>query len=346
MPRPSDPGERLNRLWEVLTGAQSMLIVMQDSPDPDAIAAAAALRELAHTHDGIRCTLGSAGAASRAENVALLRYLELRTRPLSEVDPDRFDRLAMVDAQPGGNVNLPADLRFDIVIDHHPIRRETRAARLTDVRKHYGATSSILYEYLAAAEVEINTQLATALLYGIRTDTQDLGRETTRADIDAYLALAPKANVRSLARIMTPPLPRSYFAELRQALDRATLYDDRLVTVLEDLESPDMIAETADLLLRAEGVRYVMCLGWVSGDLHLSFRLAAADPGGAELAWQVVEGLGHGGGHQTLAGAQVPVDDETKDDPQKRQALVDEIIERFLKATGAPSDSPEPLCKR
>ena len=150
------PVDRLERVSNILDGARSILIIVQNTPDPDAIAAAAALREIANERHEIACSIGHSGAVWRAENLALLRYLGLNTRPLGDLDLDRFDRLGMVDAQPGaGNVNFDPAVRLDVVIDHHPIRRETRSAKFTDVRRRYGATSTIMYEYLKAAGLEI-----------------------------------------------------------------------------------------------------------------------------------------------------------------------------------------------
>ena len=134
MGRQASPKERLKRLSAVLEGARSMLIIVQNTPDPDAIAAAAALRELANERHEIACSIGHSGAVWRAENLALLRYLGLKTRDLGDLDLERFDRLCMVDAQPGaGNVTVDSAIRLDVVIDHHPSRRETRSARVTDV---------------------------------------------------------------------------------------------------------------------------------------------------------------------------------------------------------------------
>ena len=38
----------------------------------------------------------------------------------------------------------------------------------TDIRSGYGATSTILTEYLEACEADVSQRLATALLYGIK----------------------------------------------------------------------------------------------------------------------------------------------------------------------------------
>lgn len=346
MPRRITPVTRLARLWSVLDGAKTMLIIVQNNPDPDAIAAAAALREIANEIHGIACSVAHTGAVGRAENVALLDYLRLNTRELGTLDLERFDRLGMVDAQPGaGNVNFDPSVRLDVVIDHHPIRRLTRTARFTDIRSRYGATSSMMYEYLTAAQIEIPTRLATAMVYGIRSDTQDLGRESTKADVDAYLNLYPLANARVLGRIVQAPLPYRYFTQLRIALDRAMLYDDRIVSYLGEIDSPEMVAEIADLLLRAEEVRWAMCIGLVDGWIHLSLRTTDRDRNAGRIARNLGGRRGYGGGHQALAAAQIPLpaSDGTK---KKTDALIRGLTKRFLKATGDAGVRGTRLCRR
>jgi nanoRNase/pAp phosphatase (c-di-AMP/oligoRNAs hydrolase) len=337
------PAKRLGRLSSVLDGARSMLIIVQNTPDPDAIAAAAALRELAKNLHEITCSIGHSGGVWRAENVALLRYLSLNTRPLSDLDLDRFDRLAMVDAQPGaGNVSFDASVRLDVVIDHHPIRRETRSARFTDIRSRYGATSTILYEYLKAANIEVPTPIATAMVYGIRSDTQDLGRESTKADVDAFLDLYPHANARAIGRIVQASLPRSYFSKLRTALEEAKVYGNRIVSFLGRLESPEMIAEAADLLLRAEEVRWTMTLGVIDGWLHVSLRTIDRERHAGRIARNLAGKRGFGGGHQALAAAQIPLNGSNGE--RQIRKMVRDLTKRFLRATGNRNRTPEKLC--
>jgi len=343
MARSNTPKTRLARLSAVLEGAKTMLIVVQNNPDPDALAAAAALREIANQMHGIACSVTHSGAVGRAENKALLDYLRLNTRDFESIDLERFDRIGMVDAQPGaGNVKFDPSVRLDVVIDHHPIRRETRSARFTDVRRRYGATCSMLYEYLTAAGIEISTRLATAMIYGIRSDTQDLGRESTKCDLDAYLALYPLANPRVLGRVLSAPLPHSYFSKLREALDSATVYGNRIVSDLGDLDSPEMVAEAADLLLRAENVCWTMCVGVIDGWFHLSLRTSERDGNAGRIARNLGGRRGFGGGHGTLAAAQIPIPNgRSKRDVRK---MVNGLTKRFLKATGGIGEKGSPLC--
>lgn len=343
MARDMTPAKRLERLSSVLDGARSMLIIVQNTPDPDAIAAAAALRELANERHEIACSIGHSGGIWRAENQALLRYLALNTRPLSDLELSRFDRLSMVDAQPGaGNVSFDASVRLDVVIDHHPIRKETRSARFTDIRSRYGATSTILYEYLKAAEIEIPTPIATAMVYGIRSDTQDLGRESTRADVEAFLDLYPRANARAIGRIVQAPLPRSYFSKLRAALDEARVYDNRIVSFLGQMESPEMIAEAADLLLRAEEVRWTMTIGVVGKWLHVSLRTIDRERHAGRIARNLAGRRGFGGGHQALAAAQIPLNGNNGE--RQIRKMVGDLTKRFLRATGNRNAKGKKLC--
>jgi nanoRNase/pAp phosphatase (c-di-AMP/oligoRNAs hydrolase) len=323
---------RLAKLKELLKGKTRLLIVMQDNPDPDSIAAAAALRKLANILNDIQCTITHGGSVGRAENRALVRYLGLNMRPYKEVELERFDCVAIVDAQPAsGNVCLPADVVPDIVIDHHPLRAASRAARLIDIRSKYGATSAILLEYLIHAGIEPDVPLATALFYGIRSDTQDLGRQATRADIEAVAFLFPIANKRMLSEIERGEVPRAYFQMLDEALRNARIYEHAIITGLGQIDNPDMIAEVADLLLREEETYWTMCHG-ISGDkLLISVRTSKEDARADKVIRRVVTRKGTGGGHQTYAGGQILLKNGTKAECEALERLVHK---RFLIAIG------------
>jgi len=324
--------EPLTRLKRVLKGRGTLLIVLQDNPDPDAVGAAVALRELANRLGGLQCSIAHGGTIGRAENRALVRYLGLNLRPLEELDVSRFDLIAMVDTQPGtGNNSLPGAVQPDIVVDHHRLRRRTRAVTFTDVRARIGATSTILWEYLRQAEIRPAVPLATALLYGIRSDTQDLGRDTTSADIEALEQLYPLANKRMLSRIQLGQVPTAYFQMLADALAAAVVYGRCVVTVLGDVDNPDMIGEVADLLLRHEEVDWTLCWGYHDGAARVSLR--TEDPAGRadEVMRRLVARLGTGGGHAAMAGGQVPLGEGTR---ERRGKIEQTLRKRFLGALG------------
>ena len=122
--------------------------------------------------------------------------------------PD-WAQVALVDTQPrSGNNSFPRGARPLAVIDHHPALKST-AAGWVDIRPGYGATATILAEYLQLSGLAVPPWLATALAYGISSETRDLGRGAGERDLEAYLRLYPKVRKRILARIEHPRLPRS-----------------------------------------------------------------------------------------------------------------------------------------
>jgi len=335
---------KLEHLKAILGGKRALLAVTQNYPDPDAVAAAAALRELAHHLAGIPTTIASGGMVGRAENRALVKYLDLPVYRLREIDFSRFDCIALVDTQPKtGNNSLPPEANPDIVIDHHPIRRATRSAPFTDIRSRYGATSTILYEYLHEEGVEIGIPLATALVYGIRSDTQDLGREAHKQDIDAILALYPVANKRMLGEIQSGNTPRSYFRMLEAALRNAKVYRDCVIASVEEIDIPDIVGEIADLMLRDEQSYWALAYGYHENYVLLSLRTAdrAADAG--KVMRRIVRGMGAGGGHKTMAGGQIPLENGQ---PGKRKKIEDTIRDRMLRALRIQDREGEKLVKR
>lgn len=299
---------RLRRLSEHFEHCHSLLIVLQYFPDPDAIASAMALKLLAHRAGVAGISVACGSAPGRVENLALLRYLKLNLLRLDHLNAKPFERIAMVDAQPGaGNAGLPPDRIADIVIDHHPIRHETRQVPYHDIRSRYGATSTMLWEYLEAAGIRPPMRVATALAYGIRSDTSDFGRDSSDADIQALSRLYPLANLRQLGRIVHAPLSHSYFHVMVKGLCQARQYGRCTITSLGIIQHPDSLGEVADLLLREQGIRWTMCHGIWHNQLLISIRTDDEQAHAGRLLRRAVNRLGHAGGHAAMAGAQIPL---------------------------------------
>jgi nanoRNase/pAp phosphatase (c-di-AMP/oligoRNAs hydrolase) len=320
------------RLVELLRDKRSLLIVMQDNPDPDSIAAAAALRRIANTLTDVQCSIAYGGVIGRSENRAVAGYLGLNFRGIEEIDLEKYDVVALVDTQPrAGNNSLPEGRPPDIVLDHHPLRAETRGVAFSDVRKRYGAVSTILVEYLGELGISPEPPLATALLYAIRSDTQDLGTQAVQADIDAAEALYPLANTRMLSAIQRGRVPRSYYRALAKALENARVYGKCIIADLGDVDNPDMMGEMADLFLRHEGVEWVLSHGVHEGKLLLSMRTSQSRKRAGEVMKRIVSRLGTGGGHATAAGGQVPLKKGTRAEREDRHRT---FRDRFLREIG------------
>ena len=322
--------EALDTLLKTVRGAESALIVTHDYPDPDAIGSAVALAFLLNRRLGLKTTLAHGGIIGRAENKAMVRLLSIEMSPLYEVDPEQYDVVALVDAQPGaGNLVLPAGLAPTVVIDHHSeATSNLDGVPFVDIRPGYGATSTVPPGYLRAAGLVPDGRTPTALFYGIKSDTMGLARAATDADVDAYLYLLPLADTKILAQIETAQVPLDYFRAFERALEHTYIYDDVVVCNLGPMDWPDLAAEMADFLLRWEGAYWVFCTGLYDEEIVVSVRTNEIEANAGRVVQDVVDGLGTGGGHGLMAGGRVPLDDKSP------RGLARQLRDRFLEHLG------------
>jgi nanoRNase/pAp phosphatase (c-di-AMP/oligoRNAs hydrolase) len=351
MSRQNQTKDNLKKLKSLWARGETLLIVMQNNPDPDAIAAACALRELANRTAGLNCQFAYGGAIGRAENRELVHYLGFSFHLFSEIKHQKSDLIALVDTQPAaGNNPLPQGIQPDIILDHHPAIEASRGVAFADIRENYGSTSTILWEYLCQAKITPDMPLATALLYGIRSDTQDLGRESTQADIDAIESLYPLANKRMLGQIQRGRVPSDYYQMLSTALSNTRIYSHAMICGIGNIANPDMIGEVADLLLRHEEVDWVMCYGLCNdpasscaGQMLISFRTQDSSINAGDVARKVVYKLGTGGGHERMAGGQITLLTGQRNRNYSRiEAL---IRRRFLNALRIKTRKAAPLVR-
>lgn len=302
---------------------------MHDNPDPDCLASACGLRLLLEKCGGVKSTIAYGGLIGRASNKALIRELGLPIRHVDQIDFAKYPRIATVDTQPrGGNNSLPHDRQADAVVDHHAMRKATRSVPFTDIRTQYGATCTMLVEYLTQAEIEIPPALATLMFFAIRTETQELGREASKADVEAYMELFPLADLELISGIERARIPLDYFAVWHRGIQNGKLFGKVAVSALGAIENPDMVPEIADLLLRLEGVDWTLVCGYHNGNVLFSLRTNDPDVNAGAISQRVVGRKGTAGGHDTMAGGRIPVHLPGADP----DALQEEMIQRLLRA--------------
>jgi nanoRNase/pAp phosphatase (c-di-AMP/oligoRNAs hydrolase) len=334
--------ERLDRLIQYAKSHDRALILTHDNPDPDSIAAGVALAFLLEKLAGVEASVAYGGIVGRAENRALLKVLKLPVVPVSRVVFDDFDLICMVDTQPEqGNHSLPARHFPDVVIDHHPERPDSHLAPIADVGGPIGATSTLLAEYFRASGLKMPGEVATALFYGIKADTRDLGRQTTKQDVDAYLWLFPLVDKDALAEIEHPKLPAEYFVLYHTAIERAQVFEDAVVCDLGDIYAPDMVAEVAERFSHLAGMRWSLGFGEYEDAIYFSLRTVDRRTNAGKLIREVIEAKGgSAGGHGTMAGARLAVKGLSG---AARRRLRDEVVRAFLDAFGIRARKPRKL---
>src|SRR3954469_15085974 len=273
--------------------AESVAILLQDDPDPDAIGSGLALRQVMGRNRQTAPLL-SFGRVTRPENVAMVKLLEIDIEKINEERLKEFEHIAVVDLQPPHLSHPPHQV--DLVIDHHPEQFNYKS-HIKDIRPRYGATASILLEYLVCTNSNIGTRIAPALLYGIKTDTFMLTREVNEWDVEAFSRLYPFANQNLLRRIERPELPSAALDALGCALTNRRIIDKVAFVHLGRVERDDLIPQIADFSLSFEGIEW----GFVTGVFDSNYIISVRNVGYVRAAGRVLRGafgdIGSSGGH-------------------------------------------------
>lgn len=322
---------RSERLLATLEPFERVVIVSHVNPDPDSLASMLGLQALIeHAQPGKPVVLTVDGMIARAENRAMVELLPIPVVPVEQapvVDPGTA--LVMVDSQPYTGRRASEAARPHVVIDHHETGGDLSGVLFRDIRDHVGATSTMVTGYLLEQHTPLSRTVATALLYGIESETTGYPREAGPLDDGALVWLFPRADKDVLARIRNPKLPQSHFATFQHALTNAFIYQEVIVTWCGTVTQPDIIAEVAEFFIRFEEVRWALAVGRFEGLLKLSLRASQLGEHSGEVLRDVVDSIGTAGGHDRRAGGAIPLPDTR---PETIDALLRTVRGRLLAA--------------
>ena len=319
--------ERLNRLYAGFQGDDRVLIVI--TADPDAIASAMALKRLLWRRVS-SVTIARTNIVKRPDNLALIRFLKLPMVHMSEVNFKDYTVLAMVDSQPHHLESL-SSIPFDVVIDHHPLGKFT--ARIQDIRPEYGATSTIMIEYLRAAKIKPSRSLATALFYGIKTDTNNFARQGLIEDVRAFRFLFPHINQNMINKIENSEITRGDLKYYHRALERVKIRKDLAFLFMGRVDSPDILVMMADFFMKIHDINTSIAAGFFKDQLVVIFRVAGHRKNAGKLAFAAFGQLGSAGGHKAMARAEVPLA-RLDSKLMENEGLLEKFIMRRIKAHG------------
>jgi nanoRNase/pAp phosphatase (c-di-AMP/oligoRNAs hydrolase) len=324
----------LDRLRSI-AGTGPVLILTHDNPDPDALASGKALATLFREAWGISGRLVYSGLVARAENQAVLKRLTPEWEH-SDVLPDfkEYTAIAQVDTQPGaGNNRLNTVHPKHIVIDHHyPVRETLDTVTYSDIRTEMGSTVTMLSQYLEVAGIEPDPILATAMFYGIKTDTRSLSRGASPADEVTFLELLHTLDQQELSRVELAGLSREYFRSFSRGLQATRVFGQVIVARLGLITQPDFTAEMADILIRLQDTHAALCLGQHRDTLHISLRTEPTSQHAGKIIQQLITSPGKAGGHGTMAGGQIPLQGKNA------EPLLAGIEHRFLTVMGETNE--------
>jgi nanoRNase/pAp phosphatase (c-di-AMP/oligoRNAs hydrolase) len=327
--------KKLKELDKVLNNCKTLIIYIHDFPDPDAVASAMILSCLVLKRYNIRSKIVYGGFITRAENISMIQQLHIKMTPINTLQLSKYKHFALVDTQPGfGNNSFSSNKKPLIVIDHHEYNEKYRADFI-DIRPEYGATTTILMEYIKAADLDITSRIATAAVQAIRSETQELSRDATESDIKLYLEIYSKANQKKLARISHPKFPKAYFSILHTALEKGKIFRHIVHVHLGKIVTPEFVSLIADIMLQHERVSWTLVTGRYKNNLFISLRCTRKKANAGKMLKNIIGKMGNAGGHDMIAGGKINVDNDHEEDWQKFENIV---IDRFVRKIGIKKD--------
>lgn len=335
--RHDDFAEKIEDFRNHILPASTVLVLTHDYPDPDCLASAFGISHLLSFWGVKSSVISFGGFVGRAENRAMIRFLNIRTVPFVLTEINDFERIILVDSFPGkGNVSLPASTQVHAVVDHHPNDPIPGTTFFHDIRKDYGATSTIITKYLLEAHCPISPKLATALFYGIKTDTGDMRREVSTDDLECYKYLFDIMDHRLLSRIENPDRDVEFFKILHRAAESAITFETVGYTHLGVVTTPDYIAEMADLFHSLEKLEWMICSGLFKNQIFYSIRSKNSDYAGVNAERLAAALGGSGGGHARVAAGRIPIE---QDSANKVLEKFEYTVKEVFGITGIPEEN-------
>jgi nanoRNase/pAp phosphatase (c-di-AMP/oligoRNAs hydrolase) len=241
----------------------------------------------------------------RFDNRTMARLLKIPLVKLNKIDSQDFSKILLVDGQPHHHASL-AKFTYDAVIDHHPVVMPVQAP-FVDIRPEYGATATIMTEYLRAAKIRPSKSLATALVYAIRADTRNFEAGALDADVKAFHFLFPYANMHLLSRIETAEMGLEELPYFQQALENRRTRKGKVFSCLGRVRSQDTLVLVADFFMKCHEVTWSVVFGIYRKNLVIVIRNDGLRKNAGSLAAKAFGAFGNAGGHRAMARAEIPL---------------------------------------
>ncbi|MBP3297381.1 MAG: DHH family phosphoesterase [Lachnospiraceae bacterium] len=283
-----------------LINYRDIVVQCHDNPDADALASGYALVWYLKKQDiDARFVYGGKEAVQKSNLLKMIDDLQITVEHITELPEPEL--LVTVDCQYGESNVTKFDANKVIVIDHHRVSGELPDP--SDVRSNYGSCSTVLYELLTAEGLDINEnkRLATALYYGLMTDTDNFLSICHPADRD--LRDVADYNKTVIAGFRGANMSKEELAIAGKAMQKAVYNDAYRYGVIEaDPCDSNILGLISDLLLEVDGVDTCVVFDMLKDGVKFSVRSETKSTKASELAKYIAGDMGGGGGHLSKAG--------------------------------------------
>jgi nanoRNase/pAp phosphatase (c-di-AMP/oligoRNAs hydrolase) len=310
---------------------QRLAIRVHRSPDPDSIASAAALQEIAESRE-VEADIVYEGEIGHQENRAFVNLLGIELVSAGDVDMDDYDTVAVVDQAKAGDPKNEEEAA--IVIDHYEHEHE-HDAEFVDIRPDVSATSTILTKYIQELDIGLDQEVATALLYGIRAETLDFKRDTTPADLTAAAYLYPFTDHDTLEQVESPSMSPETLDVLAEAIRNREVQGSHLVSNAGFIRDRDALTQAAQHLLNLEGITTSAVFAIADDTIYLAARSKDIRMDIGRVLEDAFDDIGDTAGHSTDASVEIPLGiftgiEVSEDNRQTLLELTEEAVKKKL----------------
>ena len=333
------------RLFALLASWEGTLgIITHKNPDPDAISSALALAEIAKRANpkGLTTRIFYEGNIGHQENRTFVNLLDIKMEHLTAEAMQQCNFLALVDCSgPGANNDIPPQTKINIVIDHHKDGKHIATpSSFVDIRPGVGATASIMTQYLQELDVPVDKRVATALLYGIRTDTKEFKRNVTPQDLNYAGFLLPLTDADLLDKIMSPSMSQETLDVIGKAIHERKIQSGYLFANVGFVMNRDALPQAADLLITLEGVNTALVYGITDNEIVISARNRDIRLHIGNALSEAFGDMGDAGGHPNMAAAALPLRffNRVENKEELLKLVIDPILEKFKNLVGLENE--------
>ena len=328
----------VNKIKE--SNGKELAIFLQDNPDPDAISSGLTLQYICKYCD-VESKLYYGGDISHQKNKALINLLNMDLIKIkTEEEVMEVVRsagmIALIEASiPARNNILPEDVTPNLIFDHHQVDISSVKGDFVDIQPNIGATATIMTRYIRQLNLKPDASLATALLYGIRTDTKEFTRNTSPDDLNAASYLSPLVDKNIMSQLEHPPMSLETLDIIGRAIRNKVIRGSYLASFVEFINDRDALPQAAEMMLHLEGVYTVLVFGINEDKVQLSARSRDSRVN-LGLILQSAFGELNSGGHATMAAGAINLGilGDANDRASLLKVTSDAVKKRFFSSVG------------
>lgn len=284
-----------------LRNYEDIIIQCHDNPDADALASGYALWwYFTRTGKKARFIYSGTNRVQKSNLSLMISHLDIPVEYTESLDT-KPELLITVDCQYGESNVTVHEAGTIATIDHHQI--SGALPELNEVRSNYGSCSTVLFELFGREGIDINENenIATAMYYGLLTDTGNFAEISHPADKD----LRDYAHYRQadITLFRNANISKEELQIAGEAL-KSAVYDDIYSYGIIEAHpcDPNILGLIGDMLLEVDTVNSCIVYNRLPFGIKLSVRSCIKEVKASELASYLTEGFGGGGGHMTKAG--------------------------------------------